>query len=309
MATSQPIVLVHLASGIGNIVLATPLLAALNHLGFEVDVRLDADYPQTAELLEDWSVVRAVFANDQQPASLASYDWLIPAIPPFYWPRFASLYRCLPRIVNRPPDGLFYRNEQQYYLSFARQFGLPADFSAACRLPVAPNDSLGVTGDTLVIAPGCKTGEMAAKRWPYYAQLANHFADVAVVGTQDDLRQFDATPMVFPSHCRIFAGSLSLKETAELIAAAGAVVANDSGLAHLAAAVGTPTIMLFGPTPDQTLGQLPPNVTVLRAGLDCEPCWFNHRFSACASRIDCLRQITVERVVEAVKAANVEAPR
>ena len=53
--------LVHLASGVGNIVLATPLLAALAELDCTTDVCLDADYPETASLLEPWSVVRRVY--------------------------------------------------------------------------------------------------------------------------------------------------------------------------------------------------------------------------------------------------------
>ena len=56
----MPSCLVHLASGIGNIVLATPMLVALDELGFEIDVCLDADYAQTVDLLRPWSVVRSV---------------------------------------------------------------------------------------------------------------------------------------------------------------------------------------------------------------------------------------------------------
>src|SRR5215831_4655322 len=87
-------VLVHLASGIGNIVLATPLLVALNHMGFVVDLLLHADYPQTADLLRDWSVIREVYDDGRSPniSSLSPYDVIIPAIPPFYWSRFAHLY-------------------------------------------------------------------------------------------------------------------------------------------------------------------------------------------------------------------------
>jgi hypothetical protein len=38
-------------------------------------------------------------------------------------------------------------------------------------------------------------------------------------------------------------------------------------------------------------------VRVVRRGLRCEPCWFDSRFRACAGRIDCLAQVTVEAVV------------
>jgi len=75
-------------------------------------------------------------------------------------------------------------------------------------------------------------------------------------------------------------------------------VGNDNGLAHVAAAVGAPTLMIFGPTPDRELGPLPPHVRILRSGLECEPCWFRDRLQACAGRIDCLRTLGVSTVLE-----------
>jgi ADP-heptose:LPS heptosyltransferase len=142
---------------------------------------------------------------------------------------------------------------------------------------------------------------IACKRWPYFPQLAEAFADVVIVGTADDLRRNDGAPFQFPLHARLFVDKLTLRETAELLATAGAVVGNDSGLSHMAAAVGTPTVMLFGPTPHLSLGHFPPNVHVLRAGLEYEPCWFGARFRACAAQIHCLRWLTVETVEEALR--------
>jgi ADP-heptose:LPS heptosyltransferase len=289
-------VLVHLASGIGNVVLATPLLIALRELGLTIDVCLSADYPDTGDLLVDWVVVRR---NTPAPSD-AGYDAFIPAIPPFYWSAFAAMYAGRPRMVPRPPDSLFYQDEQRYYLAFARALGYegPRPFA---RLPIAAVDRFGVGATTVVLAPGCKTGEMAAKRWLWFPQLAERFDDVAVVGTRDDLKSFDGVEMRFPAHARSFVGSLTLRETAELLASAGIVVANDSGLGHMAAAVGTPTVLLFGPTPHLTLGPLAPNVTMVRAGLPCEPCWFSTaRFHACDARIDCLRAIDVDLVERTV---------
>jgi ADP-heptose:LPS heptosyltransferase len=99
-------------------------------------------------------------------------------------------------------------------------------------------------------------------------------------------------------------GRLSLRETAEVMAAAGAVVANDSGLGHVAAAVGVSTILLFGPTPAATLGRFPPNVTILSSNLPCAPCWFGRRFASCGGRIDCLDRLTPSLVVEALHTAG-----
>jgi ADP-heptose:LPS heptosyltransferase len=270
-------------------------------MDFAVDVLMHADYPQTADLIRDWAIVHAVYDHHAKRVALSDYDVIIPAIPPFYWPRFVRRYSAVAGLMRRPPDTLFYEDEQEYYLTFARALGYPMHRRPVYRLPIGPSAGAEVTGQTLVLAPGCKSGEMAAKRWPSFPQLAERFKDVIVVGTADDLRRYDGTAWQFPPHVRWCIDRLTLRQTAELLAAAGVVVGNDSGLSHMAAAVGTPTIMLFGPTPHLSLGQFPPNVTVFRAGLGCEPCWFGARFRACAARIHCLHQLTVDIVEQEVK--------
>jgi hypothetical protein len=145
-------VLLHLGAGIGNIVLATPLLVALNQLGFEVDVALAADYPEAADLLRPWSTVRTVFANGYIPPA-KNYDYVLPAIPPFYWPRFAHRFCNTNKLLARPPDALFYQNEQAFYLSFAQTLGWRGD-TPFVSLPIAPTERTDVTRRTLVLGPG-----------------------------------------------------------------------------------------------------------------------------------------------------------
>jgi ADP-heptose:LPS heptosyltransferase len=205
-----------------------------------------------------------------------------------------------PNTLTRPSDSLFYQNEQAFYLHFARVLDYPTDKHPPPFLPIAPSETCGVTSATVVLAPGCKTGVMATKRWPYFPELASALPDVVVVGTPDDLTRSDGSPMNFPAHVRSLVGQLSLRETAEIMAAAGVVVGNDSGLSHVAAAVGTPTVMLFGPTPSKSLGPMPANVKVLRSGLACEPCWLRNRFQKCAGKIDCLAALSVDYVIREV---------
>jgi ADP-heptose:LPS heptosyltransferase len=311
--------LVHLASGVGNIVLATPLLQALDELDYEVHVCLDADYAQTADLLQPWSVVHTVHRGGlaallrtlrAAPSGALQWDAIVPAAPPFYWPRFARAFDGpmariggRTRVLSRPPDRLFAADEQAFYLAFARALGYAESAQPVPYLPIGPRESeTRVGARTVVLAPGCKTGIMAAKRWPFFEQLAERFDDVVVVGTSDDLRQFNGAPMRFPPHVRSFVDCLTLRETAELMAGAAIVVGNDCGLSHVAAACGVATLMLFGPTDHYCLGQLPPNATVLRAGLPCEPCWKAAPLAACAKRVDCLARLDVDRVEQAVRA-------
>src|SRR5262245_59229812 len=99
--------IVHLASGVGNIVLATPLLIALNRLGLTVEILMHADYQQTGDLLRHWSVVREIYSEPMKKTIRWSrYDFVIPAVPPFYWPRLMHLYKDI-NVVPRPPDSLF----------------------------------------------------------------------------------------------------------------------------------------------------------------------------------------------------------
>lgn len=295
-------VLVHLASGIGNIVLATPLLAALNQMGFIVDLLIHPDYPETSDLLRDWSIVREVYDDRSKRTPYSGYDFIIPAVPPFYWSRFARLYRNGSRIIRRPPDSLFYQNEQGYYLAFAHKLGYPVNRQPYYYLALESSKNMLPYSNVVVLAPGSKTGEMSKKRWPYFPQLAERLKNVVIVGTEDDGYDCNGLNYTFPKSVQSLVGKLSLKETAKIMAVAAVVVGNDNGLSHLSAAIGTTTVMIFGPTPDTTLGPFPPNVKVIRSGRDCEPCWFNgKRFEKCQQRIDCLNHISADRIEKSVK--------
>jgi ADP-heptose:LPS heptosyltransferase len=294
------VVLVHLASGIGNIVLATPLLLIVSR-DYIVDAIIDGDYVDTAELFVGWGALRRVYNGAKGERPHSNYDHVIPAIPPFYWDRYRRRYGATSNCVSRPCDSLFYKDEQEYYLEFARRLGCDTSNPSYYFLPCPPVSHYGIAATTVVLAPGSKTGEMAFKRWPYFPSLAERFEDVAVIGTADDLYRNDASKITFPNHVRVLTGRLSIRETAEALATAGAVVANDSGLGHIAGATGVSTILLFGPTPDRSLGRFPPNVKIIRAAMSCSPCWFGARFSACSHRIECLDRISVETVARELR--------
>src|SRR5271163_1267944 len=108
--------LVHLATGVGNIMLATPLLVALSRRFSQIELRLDCDYAGAADLFRHWSALRAVYDSRAGEAPAGGYDVVVPAIPPFAWPRYAGLYRSVAAVMPRPPDALFYADEQRYYL-------------------------------------------------------------------------------------------------------------------------------------------------------------------------------------------------
>jgi heptosyltransferase-2 len=69
-------------------------------------------------------------------------------------------------------------------------------------------------------------------------------------------------------------------------------VSNDMGLAHLAAAVGTKTIVIFGPTKDVTTRPFGENAIVVRENVECSPCMLRE----CPIDHRCMTRISVDRV-------------
>lgn len=129
----------------------------------------------------------------------------------------------------------------------------------------------------IVFAPGAEFGN--AKRWPaiHFAQLANSIlqsypdAQVVLLGSSKDNAVCAEIKAACPSVHHL-AGKTSLDQAIALIAAASAVVSNDSGLLHIASALNRPVIALYGPTdPDHA----PPFSDIahsLSLRLACAPC-------------------------------------
>ncbi|MFQ5992122.1 MAG: lipopolysaccharide heptosyltransferase I [Nitrospiraceae bacterium] len=95
-------------------------------------------------------------------------------------------------------------------------------------------------------------------------------------------------------------GKTSLKTLAALYQRSRVVLSTDSGPMHIAAAVGTPVIALFGPTAPWRTGPYGPQHTVLRAGVTCSPCFKKRCLTTEYEEMACLQRITVEQVVETV---------
>ena len=166
----------------------------------------------------------------------------------------------------------------------------------------AVNDLLrdhGVAGQFIALAPG---SVWATKRWPYYADLAQrvaHRLPVVVIGGKDDQEQADAIAAAVPPDRFVNAvGCLTLLGSAELIGRARALISNDSSPTHMASAMGTPTITIFGPTvPDFGFGPLAPHSAVVgHATLDCRPCDRHGPRRCPLGHWRCMRELGVDDV-------------
>jgi heptosyltransferase-2 len=133
----------------------------------------------------------------------------------------------------------------------------------------------------VVFAPGAEFGP--AKRWPprhfgalAQAILAQHGdAQIALLGSPKDRGTCDAVLAhagAAGAAMRNLAGRTQLDEAIALIARAGAVVANDSGLLHVASGLNRPVVALYGPTDPEHAPPFSDMARALSLRLDCSPC-------------------------------------
>lgn len=137
----------------------------------------------------------------------------------------------------------------------------PAATAAAAAEQILLSRSRGDGRLLVAIAPGAGFAEGAVLNWgaERYAHLANrlasrHGAGVILVGDDRDRRVGEAMRMDLVADTVDLCGELDLAVTAAVIARCDLLVASDTPLLHLAAAVGTPSVGLFGPTDGRRRG-------------------------------------------------------
>ena len=169
----------------------------------------------------------------------------------------------------------------------------------------AAMESLGVVTGRPVIAmmPGAEYGP--AKCWPvdYFAELAarlgNEGFDVWVLGSDKDAAAGEQ--IASASAARNLCGRTSLEDVIDLLGYAGQAVSNDSGLMHIAAAVGTHVHGIYGSSSPAFTPPLTAARDVHWLELDCSPC-FERRCPL--GHLRCLREMPVERLHAAVLSAH-----
>jgi heptosyltransferase-1 len=160
----------------------------------------------------------------------------------------------------------------------------------------------GITESTrfVALAPGTN---WPTKCWPTrsYAELADQLAaagsTTAILGGPGDRKLAGEITAAAKSPVVDLVGKTSLKQLAYVIKQARAFVGGDTGPMHLAVAVGTPVVALFGPTDPVRNGPYSGENTVLTAAVECCGCWQRK----CDKNIECMTSITVDEVLEAVK--------
>jgi heptosyltransferase-2 len=150
------------------------------------------------------------------------------------------------------------------------------------------------------LIPGAAYG--TAKRWPAerFAALADRLAgnlgaEIILFGSAGERDVAERIESLSRAKIHNVAGQTRLRELAALLAECKVVVTNDTGAMHVAAAVGTPVVAVFGPTNPVTTSPVGPRHTLIRRPMDCSPCLLRH----CPIDHRCMTAIDVEEVFEA----------
>ena len=321
-------VLVIQTAFLGDVILTTPLLSRLAERHGPVDVMTT---PAAATLLETHPAVRSVVRYDKH-GSDKGWRGMRKVVSELRPRRYASVYlphrsvrSAVLAMLSGAPERVGFADSAAA-VTYTRRVPRPRQGHEVERLLTlagsaasAPAVSLGLTASDyaaadgwlaahgvsprfIALAPGSIWG---TKRWPYYAELAAGLdRPCVIVGGPDDRPLADAIRAAAPGRTVSAAGELDLRASAALIQRAAVLVTNDSAPLHLATAVGTPIVALFGPTvPEFGFGPRgAADVTLGRDGLPCRPCSKHGPTTCPLGHHRCMREQGVETVAAALAA-------
>lgn len=207
----------------------------------------------------------------------------------------------------------FSLHQTAYYLDLLRQAGFMAEIPSVPRISLAISErqrqralellsAKGVSekGIRVGLNPGAFYG--SAKRWfpDRYAALADRFidalgADVLIFGSANERSMADVIAQGMRNTPKVFSGETTLGELAGLLKCCTMLVTNDSGPMHLAAALGTKTLAIFGSTDERATAPLGPHTRLIKHPVSCSPCLLRE----CPLDHRCMAGISVDEVYDA----------
>ena len=307
-------ILVVAPNWIGDALMAQPLLLRLKQSGAVLDVlapewvapvmrrmpEVDAVIPAPfrhgpLQLRERWRLGRSLRRRGYEAAIVLPNTWKSALVP----------------FLAGIPKRVGYVGELRYGLltelhkatqapmpvHYARLGGGSDDGLPRPRLQVSAEEveeakkRFGIGGGYTVFCPGAEYGP--AKRWPYFRQLAETLGSpVVLLGSKNDAPAASGIPGTN------LVGQTSLDDAIRLLAGAAAVVSNDSGLMHVAAALGRPQVALFGSSSPEHTPPASAKARVLWLRLECSPCF---QRDCPLGHFRCMKELGVEQVIAALK--------
>jgi heptosyltransferase-2 len=205
----------------------------------------------------------------------------------------------------RVPTSVRGTSEVYYYRAMLAGLGLdvssPPDATLQCPEPWREDAAqlLRESGVWIGVNPGAAFG--SAKRWlpMRYAAAAERLARhtggrVAILGGGSERELGEAIAAQISAPVRNLCGETNLGELTGVLAQLAFLVTNDSGPMHVASALGTPSLAIFGPTDWRETAPVGSGARIVREPVSCAPC----KLRDCPIDHRCMRGVSVERVVE-----------
>jgi heptosyltransferase-2 len=156
----------------------------------------------------------------------------------------------------------------------------------------------------VALCPGSTNSR--AKRWQAesYAILGDRLfqelnANVVLIGAEDELEVSRSVADLMKYAPVMLTGKTSLAEAVAVLSVCDLLVSNDTGPSHISAALGTPTLAIFGPTNPRTTRPYPANAEIIRHEVECSPCMLRD----CPIDHRCMTRIAVDEVFAKARAS------
>jgi lipopolysaccharide heptosyltransferase II len=211
------------------------------------------------------------------------------------------------------------RHEVYYYLNVIKQLGhrLGAEVSehepdSSLKISAARESEArqflrtrGVADKRTIVALCPGSINSRAKRWPAerFAAVADRLTDelgaeIVLIGSTDEIDVSDEVKRLMQNQPKVLTGETNLAQIVAILSQVDLLITNDTGPAHIASALGRPTIVIFGPTNPLTTKPFSDAAEILREPPDCAPCTYRD----CPIDHRCMTAITVEQVFQRAKA-------
>ncbi len=213
--------------------------------------------------------------------------------------------------VAVPQPGEIHRHERYYYLELLLRANLIEQMPVVDEILLDGLEEARQRGKTLfaarsiaspviAVSPGAAYG--TAKRWlpDRFAAAARQLAaidgaSIVIFGSESERGLCSDVAAACGGHN--LAGSTGLREFIDMSAASSLCLTNDSGAMHITAAVGVPSVTVFGPTDEVATGPTGRTAKIVREAVECAPC----KMRECPIDHRCMNRVTVEQVVRTAK--------
>ena len=154
----------------------------------------------------------------------------------------------------------------------------------------------------LAVFPGASVKERrwGGDRFGKVAKAFNKDYKIVILGSDADRRDADRIKE-YAGDCIDLTGRTNLRDVAAVLKKSNLLLTADSGLMHIACAVGTPTVSLFGSGIEKKWAPRGKRHVVLNKHLDCSPCTRFGYTPSCRRKVKCMSLISVEEVLQAAK--------